>query len=204
MPLSEMAQVEIVDAMRRQVADELTGSVWIAGDNAAEIKAALADFAEAFKFYVYDDGPAERGSLWQKVRAHFSADAEPLMVERYEAVEQAQIERLRRRREMEQDAHRGEVALRLLAAVENQQEAVIRLGSMIIVKFEGTVLVDVLTPDSMTALNACGDVPLKPELAVQILSDQRRRAYKRAVAALEEESGVSRTGTAAPGEPGDK
>lgn len=120
--------------------DVVEASVYTVSADGSDLKRAFLGVAESFGFTVAGEEPAIAGSWFQKIwlRAKDSASSEPVS-ERLHKIEKAlELNTLGKAR-AEVDREKANAVGVLLQAVAQQDSAVLRLGSLVIVKARGQV-----------------------------------------------------------------
>jgi pentapeptide repeat protein len=139
--VSETPKLATIAVDEGDVADPII-SIYTSADDGAELKEVLARALERFGLELSDDGPAIHGSWFQRFTARVKgiAGSEGAQ-ERLRKLEQAiELEHLGKAR-AEIDKSKAEAVAAVLGAVQQQESAVVRLGSLVVVKAHGAVAV---------------------------------------------------------------
>jgi hypothetical protein len=148
----------------------VSGAVWVSGDSGLEVRNALIGLFDDLDIGDVDLGPEIRGSWFQRFNGRLRAFMmQPDMVKiTDEAKQRLDIELIEFRR-AQLDALRVDTAAKLLASLDTHQEAVAMMGTLVVVKFGGQVVIRIV--DALTAARIEGNNRLlsNPRAVLQIL-----------------------------------
>jgi hypothetical protein len=134
-------QLQKINAAEAETTGDLVeASVYTISEDGSDLKRAFLGVAESFGFTLAGEDPAISGSWFQKIwlRVKDSASSEPVS-ERLHKIEKAlELNTLGKAR-AEVDREKANAVGVLLQAVAQQDSAVLRLGSLVIVKARGQV-----------------------------------------------------------------
>ena len=158
------AAEQIRSAMRQQEPTALSGVIYVSGDDGTAVKEAVARLAKAYGYRLENDGEPQPGSWWQRVKAIFGG-SEPLdPVPDFRLADQAMhasaIARMRR----DEEDRLQLLALNVIDALKGQQEAVVHLDRLLVVKIGSKLLVRTLSPAQVTALEMNENLYTKPRV----------------------------------------
>jgi CspA family cold shock protein len=142
----------IIQATSAQAA--LPVSIYLASDaNAGSVELALVELLELFDIDITASTPPIIGSWLRLSMARFrrwlTSDQSDEMIARIERAVQV---RLLDQPQAEVDAKQAEAVARLMTALEHQESASIQVGSLFLIKVDGTLVVRNLSPVEMSFL----------------------------------------------------
>jgi hypothetical protein len=165
--LDDLAQI-IVDR-----GDWSPASLYISGDDPREIKAALNRLLLVCGLEIAAEKPGIEGSwlqkMWLKVRKGAGSEG---VQERLKKVEHALQVQYLGKPQSEVDKNKAEAAAVMLAAVDKQEEALIRLGTLVIMKSPGQVAVWTISELQAAELEQHGHLMNEPEKVLHMLGAQ--------------------------------
>jgi len=147
-------------------------SVYTSAHDGEHLKAALDALLREFGIEVAAEDPPVLGSWFQRFWVRLrDSDAADGLQKRLSKVEQAVELHHIGKAQAEIDRNKSEAVAVLLGAVRDEKEAVIRLGSLVIVKWSGSVTVWTISETQAAELDSQGDLIGKPAQVLSYLRD---------------------------------
>ncbi|WP_410659573.1 hypothetical protein [Amycolatopsis sp. lyj-112] len=149
-------------------------SVYTAADEGTALKDAVVRVLREFGLEVAVEEPPVRGSWWQRfwARSREVADSEPVR-DRLAKLERAlELEALGKR-QAEIDKAKAEAVAALHAVVKEQENAVVRLGSIVMIKKAGDLVVFTVSEMQAAVMEKHSELLRDPVAALNFLHDGR-------------------------------
>jgi len=149
-------------------------SVYTSADDGEALKDAVVRVLREFGLEVAVEEPSVRGSWWQRfwARGREVAESEPVR-DRLAKVERAlELEGLGKR-QAEIDKAKAEAVAALYAVVKEQENAVVRLGSIVMIKKAGDLVVFTVSEMQAAVLEKHSELLRDPVAALNFLHDGR-------------------------------
>jgi len=138
------------------------------GDNPGLIDVAVLDLLDAYGFQVEHLGAAMIGSWFREFLVHTKDSAPSARLQLTTLASAIELARLDRRRS-EIDLNQAEVVARLLKALGTESDALIQIGSVLIVKADNKIIVRNLSQTELEYFNQNPALFRDPEKALQTL-----------------------------------
>ncbi|TVT47681.1 hypothetical protein FNH05_18680 [Amycolatopsis rhizosphaerae] len=144
-------------------------SIYTADDDGSQLKEAVVTVLREFGLEADVEKPAVRGSWFQRLWAR-GRDSEAVR-EHLATLERAlELEGLGKR-QADIDKAKAEPVAALLTVVKEQTNAVVRLGSIILIKTEGNVVVWTISEMEAAVMERTSHIPRDPVTALKFLRD---------------------------------
>jgi excisionase family DNA binding protein len=138
------------------------------GDNPGLIDVAVLDLLDTYGFQVEHLGATMIGSWFREFLVRTKDSAPPARLQLSTLANAIELARLDRRRS-EIDLNQAEVVARLLKALDTESDALIQIGSVLIVKANNKIIVRNLSQTELEYFNQNPALFRDPEKALQIL-----------------------------------
>ena len=168
----EIAELRTTGIRESAFAEWAAMSVYTSADDGEPLKAAVVAVLREFGIEVAAEQPPIRGSwaqrFWAKLR---DSDAADVLQTRLKKVEQALELQQIGKAQADIDKSKSDAVAVLLEAVGQQDEVVIRIGSLAIVKMSGKVAVWTISESKAAELDASGDLLGRPAQVLAFLQN---------------------------------